>query len=278
MIYQVTPLDKPFFSMTGDRDAENTFVEWPFRNHSTRNDNAQIEGDTHTASAPTLPSKAFNILQIQKKTFKVTNSLQAVAQYGIDDAMGDQFSFALEELGTDCEHALLRGSVNSGNASDTARRMQGLINAITTNKTTAASGITLSESIFKSFLQLIWTNSGMQPNVVLVHGPLKQLISGFTENVTRYEETKTGVASRTIRVYQGDFTEVEIHTSRDMLNAVNGRSMVAFNPQFMKKRWLRYPSSKILAETSDSMDGVVIHEASLEFGPEKASGAYLSLN
>ncbi len=276
IIAQITPEDTPFYDMIGDGSANSPKHEWLTRDLTTRSDNAQIEGDTYTFAAPQLPSRVTNFCQIIRKDVRITGTHQATAQHAINDLAADQTELRMTEWKTDTEHALLRGSSASGNASDTARRMTGLLNAVSTNATAAASGTSLTEDMLNGLLEDVW-NSGGKPRDGLLNGRLKRLISGFTGGSTKnFEQTERQVIN-TISVYESDFSVISLHLSRDMLSGTNANAIAVVDRDQFAKAWLRSPFTERSPKVADSIDIVVLGELTLEYSNEAAAGLYTGL-
>jgi hypothetical protein len=165
---------------------------------------------------------------------------------------------------------LLRGSDASGNASDTARRMNGLLNAVTTN-VSSVSGVTITETIFNDLLQDVW-ESGGKPRDVLCNGYLKRRISTFVGNGEKRFQQGEKRVTNIISVYDSDFSTVAVQTSRDMPNSAGEHTLAVLDRDLFAKAWLRPVVSKRVAEVADSIDIVILGEMTLEFGNEAAAG------
>lgn len=270
-IFQITPEDTPYFNMIDDGEANSPNHQWQTRALTTRQDNAQVEGATFTFAAPNTPSRVTNLTQIIEKTARVSGTNQASQMHAISDLVADQIELRMVEWKTDTEHALLRGSQASGNASDTARRMTGLLNAVTTNATAFASGVTLGETELNDLLENIW-NSGGKPADVLVHGFLKRRISSFSGNATKnFDQTERKVVN-TISIYDSDFSVVAVQLSRDMPNGAAANALVAIDRSMFGKAWLRRPTVERSPKVADSIDTVILGELTHEYGNEAAAG------
>jgi len=271
IIFQITPEDTPFYNMIGDASSNSPLHEWQTRALTTRQTNAQVEGSSYTFVGPVLPSRVKNLSQIFAKYPRVSNTSQATARHAIDDLMADQMEQRMVEFKTDIEHALLRGSQASGNASAVARQMDGLLNVISTNSTTLSGGTTLTEDHLNDLLQDIWDQGG-KPGDVLVNGFLKRRISSFTASSTKFQQQEARKVINTIAVYESDFSVVSVHLSRDIPAAASVNTLVAIDRDCFSKAWLRSPVSKRVADTADSVDAVIIGELTLEYGNEAAAG------
>jgi len=270
IIYQITPEDTPFYNMIADRSSNSPKHEWQVRSLSTRADNATVEGASYTFAAPVLPTRAENLTQIVKKDVRISGTSQATARHAISDLVSDQMEQRMIEWKTDAEHALLRGSDASGNASDTARRMNGLLNAVTSN-VSSVSGETITETIFNDLLQDVW-DSGGKPRDVLCHGYLKRRISSFVGNATKNFNQGEKKVQNVISMYESDFSTVAVQTSRDMPNSAGEHTIAVLDRDLFAKAWLRPVITKRVAETADSIDIVILGELTLEFGNEAAAG------
>ena len=270
IIFQITPEDTPFYNMISDGKADSPNHQWQVRDLVTRGDNATVEGASYTFAAPVLPSRVANFTQIIKKDVRVSGTSQATSRYAIQDLISDQTEQRMIEWKTDTEHALLRGSDASGNASNVARRMNGLLNAVTTN-VSSVSGVTITESMFNDLMQDVW-NSGGKPKDVLVHGYMKRRISSFVGNATKNFSQGEKKIQNVVSVYESDFSTVAVQTSRDMPNTAGEHTIAVIDRDLFAKAWLRPVVTKRVAETADSIDIVIIGEVTLEFGNEAAAG------
>ena len=277
IIFQITPEDTPFFNMIGSSDANSPKHEWQVRSLTTRSDNAQVEGHTFSFAAPVLPTRVSNFTQIIEKTARVSGSSQASARYAISNLVADQIEQRMVEWKTDTEHALLRGSSASGNASDTARRMDGLLNAVSTNLTAFASGITLGETELNDLLESVW-NSGGKPRDALVNGFLKRRISSFSGNAQKRFDQSAKEVVNTIAIYESDFSTVAVQLSRDIPSGTNANSLVVLDRDMFAKAWLRTPTTERVAKVADSIDTVIQGEVTLEYGNEAAAGVSTNLS
>lgn len=270
IIYQITPEDTPFYNMISDRKSSSPKHEWQIRSLTTRQDNAVVEGASYTFAAPVAPTRAENLTQIIRQDVRISGTSQATARHAISDLVSDQMEQKMIMWKTDAEHALLRGSDASGNASDTARRMNGLLNAVSTN-TTSVSGVTITETLFNDLLQDVW-DAGGKPRDVLCHGYLKRRISSFVGNATKNFDQGEKRVTNVIGIYDSDFSTVAVQTSRDMPNTAGLHTIACIDRDLFAKAWLRPVVSKRVAETADSIDLVVLGELTLEFGNEAAAG------
>jgi hypothetical protein len=279
IIYQITPEDTPFFNLIGDSDATNVMHQWPTRALTTRADNANPEGDSLSTNKDRalVPARVTNITQILDKRPTVTRTQNSVDTIGITDLMADQIQQRSVEFKTDVEHALLRGSLISGNTDGTApRRMGGYHNVLSTNYQYYNSLFSLHEEMFNDLLETIWTAGGRAQDV-LVNGRLKRTISAFTDSATKFFMAEDKRVTNTIGVYESDFHVTNIHLSRDVRNVVGTYDVYAFDRSFFAKAWLDQPIIERLPKTIDGEEAYIVAELTLEYGNEAAAGQITDL-
>ena len=273
MIYEITPIDTPLFQLSGDgpADVAAPYHQWQSRSLVTYTANAQVEGFAYTfTSALRLPSRQANVLQILNKDIRVSNTNQAIQHYGIADLVADQATLQLKEMKTDCELALVRGTLVTG-ATNAARSMQGIIPMIGSAGTlfTNATAGTYSETHFNGMLENGWT-LGAELRDALCDGRMKRVISSFTGNATKFIGADQQRVVNTVSVIESDFGPVNVHLSRVMptvnSGATLGRSVLFVDKSHLKKAWLRQPQIRKTADIADSTDMIAVMELSLEWG------------
>jgi len=262
-VVQMSPTDTPFMSGIGKTKASNTLHEWPEDTLATRSDNAVIEGTSYSYGTRTAPSRVNNFTQIFEKTFHVSSTERWVKGAGVDDQKAYQKQKAMLEIANDIEHALLRGSKASGNAT-VARRLAGAINFVTTNATAVASGTKLTESFFNGLAELCWTQGG-NPDEVYVGARLKRIISSYTAGGTKNTELDDKRLTNAVDVYESDFGLVKIFKARDMVTGAVAESLLMIeNKKF--KMAIGEPIREIpdVAQDGHGTKGVIRGELTLE--------------
>lgn len=212
----------PFYSNIGESEATNTLHQWLNDTLATSADNAQPEGYTAAFTDITAPVRNTNVVQLFGKDVRVSNTEMRVSHYG-PDPYTYQLQKKMKELARDIEKALVAGTRASGN-SGVARRLNGAIALISTNKTARASGTSLSETEFNDMLAGIF-NNGSDVNVdrVYVGSFLKRVISGYTAGSTKFTQAEGQKVYNTVSVYESDFGVHALHLSREVpANSVLG--------------------------------------------------------
>jgi hypothetical protein len=175
----------PFYSTIGTTEATNTLHQWLVDTHAASADNAQAEGYTTTYTDIVAPTRQTNVVQLFGKDVRVSNTESRVNHYG-PDPYTYQLNKKMKELAKDIEKALIAGTRASGN-SGVARRLDGAIALITTNKTARASGTSLSETEFNDMIAGVFDNgTDLSVDRVFTGSVLKRAISGYAgQNTTK---------------------------------------------------------------------------------------------
>ncbi len=287
IIYNISPVDTIFSSKLKEAEAKPNGVkyEWQTDALAAAASNAQLEGDDTAASAASPTTRLYNMMQIQKKAFRISGTMDAVKAAGRAKELAYQTAKNTKELAKDIEYAFLREVRVDGDAA-TARKMRGALNWITTNLNKAADATlnadgtitggtarALTEAILNATSQNVFTEGG-NPTLALCGPFQKRQVSAFTTGTVNYrrpvEEKKI---INTVDVYVNDFFTLTIKPHRIMPTDV----MVILDMDYWKKATLRPTAREELAKTGDSELYHIIAEHTLVAGNEKASGRITNL-
>ena len=272
----ITNLDyasTPFLSNVGESVANNTFHEWLTDTYDAAADNASAEGSDAAYITHVGPTRKNNVVQLFRKVVAVTDTELAIPHYGVNSPMSYQTTKKLTELARDMEKALVAGTRASGN-SGVARRMDGAIAQITTNKTARASGTSLTEDEFNAMIAGIYDGgTDASPSLVLTGSYLKRVIDKWTTSVTRQIDAAEKRQILSIAFYESSFGVHEIRLSRE----VPASAVMAVDASKWRTAYLvnRRPSATPLAKTGSATKVMIEGEATLEALNEKSS-AYRS--
>lgn len=264
LITQISPTENYFLSNLQRSSANDEFHLVPRDTLRTPSLVAAIEGadPTYDGNDPTV---LLNMMHIISVGFNVTDSEAAVARYGSpEDRIAYETDKALKDWGDFAEYALVRSTIITGNNS-TARQMRGLKSSL--SLVTAQSGVSLSETIFNTYLQNVWLQGA---NVDLVAAPiqLKRRISGFNGNGgTKFynQDDKRLVAP--IEVYESDASNkpVKLVSHRYVTVAADTNyDFLGVEMDHFATAWLREPKVRPLAKTGDAENRQVVGEFTLE--------------
>lgn len=276
------PTDTQLLSGIMQGPATNTLHEWTIDTLEAVGDNAQPEGGDAPADVSNDPTRPVNVTQIFAKTAKVTGSENADSLRRVGgQRMSRELTKKMKALKNDVELALIRGTIASGAASNTAanaRRLRGVKTWITTN-TSNYSGVSLTETILNDIFEKQW-DQGSEADAVYTSMKGKRRISAFTAGATKNVDLKDRRLINAVDVYQSDaakmvklFPHRHVTRSGDYgTTATPGFDLLSLNEKTWGTAWYRRPFTKDLAETGDFTAKEMITELTLESRNELANG------
>lgn len=199
--------------------------------------------------------------------------MEAVSLAGRDSEYGFQAEKAMKALARDTEFDLIRNSSASG-ASGTARNLQGVFAAISTNTSSAAAGRDLLEDLYNSMLQTVF-DAGGNPNVTYCNGFQKRQISAFAGpgGMRRNIALDDRRIVNAVDVYESNFGLQTIILDRHVPAA-----QIALLEQAMwRVAFLRPTKHYPLPDNGGGPRGKIEQELTLEYGAESSSGEILNL-
>lgn len=268
VVTNISPSATPLLSrLRRGSDAKQTNHEYLLDSFASAADNAAVEGAAFSSNVLVAPTRGNNLTQIFRDDIEISGTQQVVSDPA---AMPYQIMKNLKEHAKDIEKALMAGSQASG-ATDSARRMTGVINALTTNATTQASAATLTESKYNDNLEAVYGNTDEFVDMVFVGSKLKRAISGFTGGNTKNLEADSKKIVNSVAVYEGDFGVHEVLLHRDVPDSAAGRSIVGINSDYHRLSYLRPTKIEDVAKVGDSDRKMLVTELTMEHTGE-ASG------
>jgi hypothetical protein len=280
-IYNVSPTDTPFQAAVGKNKAEGTLHEWQTDVLAAAAANAVIQGDdttsSYTFSSVTPTVRLNNRTQISRKDVVVSGTQDAVNKAGRKKEMVYQLLKKSKELARDMEFVLTQNQgIVTGN-STTAPQLRSLetwAGVTTTNNYSQGSGgavsvsgaaktdgtqRALTEAMLKSALQGAWTNGG-DIDLIMV-GPFnKTVVSGFTGNNTRTQDTSDKKLISAINVYVSDFGTHKVVANRFSRD----RTLHALMTDMFAVSTLRPKQTIDLAKVGDNEKAMILAEYTLE--------------
>lgn len=290
MIYRIDPTDTPFISGIDREKATAVKHEWQTQALAAADTaNAVLEGDDAVTDAATPTVRLFNYCQISDKVGRVSGTQEAVEHAGRDSEIAYQKMLKGLELKRDMESILLASQVSNAGAAATARTTAGINAWIATNDDFDAGGSSPSpidgsdarndgttraftEAQLKNVFQLCWTSGG-KPDVVMLGGFNKQVMSTFTGRATPTEDTKSKKIVASVDAYESDFGTVKVVPNRFQRT----RDCHVLQMDMWAVAYLRKFVSNPLAKTGDSERFQMLSEYTLVSRNEKASGGVYDL-
>ena len=294
-IYMVSPEKTPVLSAGRRFKATAKFHEWQRDSLAAPNkDNAVIEGDERSGTALVATERVGNYMQLFDKVAVVTSSQQKTKAAGRSNEMKYQIAEkAIPELKRDIEAMLISKNAAVAGNSSTARKSAGLGAMIFTNishgstgatashtsgaattAVTAGTNRTFTETLLKTVLQSIATNSGEQPSMVSVTPSHKATFSGFAGiAVNRYQVPKgqQGVIVGGADVYMGDFGQLTIVPNYVQATAAANTALI-LNTDTYGVAYLQEMQTEALAKTGHTDKEMVFAECCAVLTSEKANG------
>lgn len=242
LIKDISWVDTPYYSSLGEVGVNQTKVEWQTDALGDIAANAHVEGDAETADAVTPTSRIYNMCQIQKKSFILTNTEEKVKKAGRSSEKNYQTAKKGKELSRDVEYAFLKGVRADGDAT-TARGMRGCFNWIVTNLSKAADAILaasgavtggtardLTETILLDALEDAFIQGG-RPSLAYVPPAQKRVISAWS-NVGNYRTAvENAKLNATVDVYMSDFGAIKFQLHRGMTTTTTTDGVLALDYQ-----------------------------------------------
>lgn len=264
VLTNLSPRETQLVSGLGQSSAADIRHEWLVDDLGAVKHNAYVEGVD--ASYPTLtnPTRQFNYCQIFRQGYEVTDTTRATNQAAFSDRFAYEATKALKMMKNDMELSVLRGSLNSGTGS-AARQLRGIKNSL--SLVTSQSGVSLSETIFNDYLQLVWDNTGTEVNAVYCPMYIKRKIAGYSGNAnTKNMDVADRRLINAVDVYQADAAKnVKLFPHRyAKISGDTNYDIVGINEDYFKIAYLRKPFSRELAKTGDSTKGEHVTEATIE--------------
>lgn len=285
VIWNISPMDLPFQANAGKTKATAVLHEWQRDALAAAAQNTQLEGDDastagfFTAAVPTV--RIGNRCQISYKNVIVSGTLDAVNKAGRKREIVLQLMKRSKELKRDCEFAFLNnqapvtgtttvaralrplnawyGDTASPPSSNNVNRGAGGANGSSSAAATDGTQRALTESVVKSVIQAVATNGG-DPDLIMT-GPFnKTVISGFSGNVTRMQDTGDGKLRSAIDVYVSDFGTHKIVYNKFQRD----RDVHVLTTDLVAVADLRPFQTIDIAKTGDSTKGMVLREFTLE--------------
>lgn len=308
-IFRVTPSDTPFVSSIQRTVAKAVYHEWQTDSlASVDTANAQIEGDEFAFTDPAATVRVGNRCQILRKTYLISNTLEAVDKAGRESEIAYQRIKKGLELRRDIEAMCIGKNASSVTGDNTTARVSGSLSswlstndigtpgAATANRGTggAAGGFssgntvlatdgtvrTFAQGMLDAVIGDMWENSGnVQDAVVHAGATQKKSLTGFDGIAgTVFHEAKDRTIMATADVYASQFGDIKIVPNRYIRKTSSvDREVYIVRPSYAALAVLRPIQEVRPAITGDAEKRVLITECTLEVRNEAAHGVVADL-
>lgn len=292
VIWDLFPEDTWALSNLDKVSAQSSLHEWLGQELQAATTNRVIEGDDATFTTIVSAARYNTNLQISRKTFLISGTLEQVKKAGRSSEVARQAMINMRELKRDMEKALTTNQASTAGGSSTARSTAGMESWIggtasatvaghvilattSASATTAAvasgtpgSGPTdgsttgaLTEDALKLALEGAWADGG-DPRVILVSPSQKKVIDGFTGIATRMTDVGRAAQASIIgaaNLYVSSFGQHQVIMHRYMRSSV----VLCLDPDFWAVAFLRRPFREELAKTGDGTKHMMLAEYGL---------------
>ncbi|AVJ48272.1 major head protein [Salmonella phage SeKF_80] len=179
-ISNLSPTETPFVSMTGKEAINQTLFQWQTDTLETANaNNAVVEGSAAEAPVRSSTTVLSNVTQILRKVVRVSDTANALANYGRGQELQYQMEKAGKEIKRDLEVALLRNGAKVDGSGTVARKTAGFKALVAAkdaadpdtgavvHKETATAATILEAELFDLTYNLYL--SGSNANIIMFH-------------------------------------------------------------------------------------------------------------
>ena len=266
VIYNISPEDTPILSAIPRTAAKSTKHEWQLDSLATPATNAVIEGDDATIDALSATTRAFNFCQIADKVIALSGTQSAVDAAGRADEMAYQIAKKSKELKKDMEFDLIEPNIQVSGSATAARELGSIPTWLKTNGDAGTSGSLstgsgtdlpgsgtdrdLTETILKTVIKEVY-ESGGEMDMLVCPPSVKQVISGFNANTTRFGPAEAKTEFAAIDVYSSDFGDLRVVPNRVMA-VTDAKDVFIIQRDMMATAYLRDFQVQDLAKTGDS--------------------------
>ena len=296
-IFQTSPTETPITSAAGRVTATSTFHEWQRDSLSAANaDNAMIDGDDATLQAQVATERVGNHLQIFSKVIGTSRRANIIKKAGRGSEQALLKAKAMLELKRDIEKMVVSNNPAVASTTSVAGKSAGLGVQLYKNLSSAVGGSTASwttgapttapttgtpRAMIVGYLntvqQSIFTNSGVQPDMIVMGPAHKAVFSGFTGIAQNRLDTgkKQGVVVTGADIFIGDFGTLQVVPHYLMSGAADAYLL---NMDYIDMAFLDGIKTSDLAKTGDSDKQLITADCCLAVRSSDAQGKIAGLS
>lgn len=303
-LFTVSPTDTPFLSaiggLTGGQQVDSTLFQW--QSFDLRDADAarqRLEG----ANAPTAEARVraniTNVLEIHQEAIEISyTKLAATGQYnstgsghagsvGINgsnpvlDEEAWQVEQALKQIARDVELGFLTGTFANPSTNASARKTQGILGAITTNKL-SANNAALTEDMVLDTMQSVWEHGGIMESdtaTIMAGGSQRRKLTEIFITNKNYREETRNVGGVSVSTIITDFGKLNVMLNRYMpVDQVAILSLEKCKPCFLSIPGKGFLFVEDLGRAGSAIRKQIYGEIGLEYGLEAQHGLIYDLN
>ena len=248
VIYNIAPMDTPFFSGCGRTTADSTKFEWQTDTIAAGSTNQQIEGNDPSNDARANPVRLNNYTQISVYTIQTSGTNQAVDYAGRKNSQAYQLAKKAKQMKRDIEYMLTNNVVKAVGDSTEARKSAGISTWLNTGylSNNSTSGSPTAGSL----------GTTAPANVSV---PMRTAANG----------PKPAHVISAVDVYVSDFGTFKIVSDR---NQFRDRDVFFIDFDYWSVAYLRPFKTEALAKSGDSVRQMLVVEYGLEAKNQASSG------
>ena len=296
-IFQTSPTETPITSSAGRVTATSTLHEWQRDSLSAANaDNAMIDGDDTALQAQVATERVGNYLQIFSKVIGTSRRANIIKKAGRGSEQALLKAKAMLELKRDIEKMVVSNNPAVASTTSVAGKSAGLGVQLYKNLSSAVGGSTTSwttgaptvapvtgtpRAMLVGYLntvqQSIFTNSGVQPDMIVMGPAHKAVFSGFTGIAQNRLDTgkKQGAVVTGADIFIGDFGTLQVVPHYLMSGAADAYLL---NMDYIDMAFLDGIKSSPLAKTGDSEKELITADCCLAVRSSDAQGKIAGLS
>ena len=212
IITNISPDETPLMTKFGTSKVTGMTHSWLTDSLGAPKQNAVLETAEFGTTEATPRVKLSNDIQIFMRDCDVSDSQEAVLKAGVKSEMAYQMQKVMKMIALDVEYAIVNNSTRRAGTSVVAGLMGGVpyFNDVNVLDGTAHAGEEeLTEELLNDAIQLAWSKGGT-PDICVVSGANKRIISGFTGNADRQRSADSTKIKQIVDIYESDFGMVNM--------------------------------------------------------------------
>lgn len=296
-IFQTSPTETPIVSAAGRVTATSTFHEWQRDSLAAANaDNAMIDGDDTALQAQVATERVGNHCQIFSKVIGTSRRANIIKKAGRGSEQALLKAKAMLELKRDVEKMVVSNNAAVASTTSVAGKSAGLGTQLYLNLSSAVGGSTPSwttgaptvapttgtpRAMIVGYLntvqQSIFTNSGVQPDMIVMGPAHKAVFSTFTGIAQNRLDTgkKQGAVVTGADIFIGDFGTLQVVPHYLMAGATDAYLL---NMDYIDIANLDGVKTSALAKTGDSEKELITLDCCLAVRSSAAQGKIAGLS
>lgn len=296
-IFQTSPTETPIVSAAGKVSATSTFHEWQRDSLAAANaDNAMIDGDDTALQAQVATERVGNHCQIFSKVIGTSRRANIIKKAGRGSEQALLKAKAYLELKRDVEKMVVSNNPAVASTTSVAGKSAGLGVQLYKNLSSAVGGSTTAwttgaptvapvtgtpRAMIVGYLntvqQSIFTNSGVQPDMIVMGPAHKAVFSTFTGIAQNRLDTgkKQGAVVTGADIFIGDFGTLQVVPHYLMSGATDA---FLLNMDYIDIANLDGVKTSPLAKTGDSEKELITLDCCLAVRSSDAQGKIAGLS